>query len=65
MKQTILFKHPAPVFREELKSDFDLVDFDLETGTPDDAVRQNANALPMLTMLTQPSATRGRKRMSR
>ena len=45
MKQTILFKHPAPVFREELKSDFDLVDFDLETGTPDDAVRQNARVL--------------------
>lgn len=45
MKPTILFKHPAPKFREELKSDFNLVDFDLAAGHPDDATRQSARVL--------------------
>jgi lactate dehydrogenase-like 2-hydroxyacid dehydrogenase len=45
MKNTILFKHPAPKFREELKSDYELVDFDLADGTPDDEIRATARAL--------------------
>ena len=45
MKNTILFKHPAPLFRAELKSDFELVDFDLAAGTPADDVRAQARVL--------------------
>ena len=45
MKQTILFKHPAPVYREALKDDFDVVDFDLEAGTPSDDIRRTAKVL--------------------
>ena len=45
MKQTILFKHPAPVYRAALKDDFDVVDFDLEAGTPSDDIRRTAKVL--------------------
>ncbi len=44
-KPVILFKHPAPRFREELRAGFELVDFDLADGTPDDALRQAGRIL--------------------
>ncbi|MEK9672976.1 MAG: NAD(P)-dependent oxidoreductase [Rhodospirillaceae bacterium] len=36
MKNIVLFKHPAPAFRAELQSGFDLVDFDLKLGDKND-----------------------------
>ena len=45
MSEPLLFKLPAPHYREELRSTFDIIDFNQADGTPDDAIRQKARVL--------------------